>query len=97
MPWLVSMRMTGQVMGARARVATRRSVILSSEGLDAVLVYCIIASRVLPPQMAAPVTPAAPFKKFLRDLRGFNMGPLRRIIHKHYSCATITFLGACEL
>jgi hypothetical protein len=42
-----------------------------------VLVNCIIASRVLPPQMAALVTPAALLKKLRRDLCGISMSLAR--------------------
>src|SRR5712692_8764712 len=58
MPWLVSMRMRGQVIGARATTATRRSVIFRSDGLELVLVFCRAASSVLSAQKAAP-RPAA--------------------------------------
>src|SRR5712691_5655139 len=58
MPWLVSMRIRGQVIGARATTATRRSVIFRSDGLELVLVFCRAASSVLSAQKAAP-RPAA--------------------------------------
>src|ERR1039458_2380519 len=62
MPWLVSMRMMGQVMGARATVATRRSVILRSEGLELVLVFWGYASRFSPAHKPAP-SAAVSFRK----------------------------------
>src|ERR1017187_3068192 len=55
------MRMSGQVMGARATTATRRSVIFKSEGLELVLVFCGRASRVWSAQKPAPSAPT-PFK-----------------------------------
>ena len=63
MPWLVSMRMMGQVMGARATVATRMSVIFSSEGLELVFTFCGSASRVWSAQKPAPMAAAAPLRK----------------------------------
>src|SRR6266571_2763163 len=65
MPWLVSMRISGQVIGARATTATRRSVIFKSDGLELVLVFCTAASKVLSAQKAAP-RPAAERSKFRR-------------------------------
>jgi hypothetical protein len=62
---LVSIRITGHVMGARATVATRRSVIFSSLGRDAVLVCCINASSVSSAQNVA-AAPAVPHFKNLR-------------------------------
>src|ERR1039458_10685607 len=62
MPWLVSMRMMGQVMGARATVATRRSVILRSEGLELGLVFGGDASRFSPAHKPAP-SAAVSFRK----------------------------------
>src|ERR1035438_7588354 len=56
------MRMIGQVMGARATVATRRSVILRPEGLELVLVFWGYASRSSPAHKPAP-SAAAPFRK----------------------------------
>src|SRR5262245_38124829 len=44
MPWLVSMRMIGHVIGAPPTTATRRSVILRSEGFEFVLMFCPSAS-----------------------------------------------------
>ncbi len=58
MPWLVSMRMIGQVMGARETTATRRSVIFRSEGLEPVLTFCTAPSSVLSVHNAA-AAPAA--------------------------------------
>src|SRR5581483_1229279 len=63
MPWLVSILMIGSVMGAFVMVATRRSVIFNSEGLELVLTFCGTASSVSSAQNAAPRRPAAPFKK----------------------------------
>src|SRR5437016_2496992 len=63
MPWLVSMRIIGSVIGAFATVATRRSVIFSSEGLEFVFTFCGTASRVSSAQKPAPANPASPFKK----------------------------------
>src|SRR5579862_3299095 len=74
MPWLVSMRMSGHVIGARATTATRRSVIFKSEGLELVLVFCGRASRVSSAQKPAASAPA-PFRKERRPARldGFMM------------------------
>src|SRR3954467_11928861 len=44
MPWLVSMRMIGQVIGAPPTTATRRSVIFRSDGFEFVLMFCPSAS-----------------------------------------------------
>src|SRR5580704_8287453 len=63
MPWLVSMRISGQVMGARAITNTRRSVIFRSEGLELVLTFCGCASRRSSAQNAAPMVPAARLRK----------------------------------
>src|SRR5262247_928234 len=52
------MRMRGQVIGARATTATRRSVIFRSDGLELVLIFCTAASSVLSAQKDA-ARPAA--------------------------------------
>src|SRR5258706_6263847 len=44
MPWLVSMRIGGLVKGTPRSVATRKSVILSSDGLEALITFCVAAS-----------------------------------------------------
>src|SRR5579872_6708417 len=71
MPWLVSMRMMGQVIGARATVSTRMSVILRSEGLELVLTFCGSASRVSSRTKPAPSAPAA---RRINDRREFMWG-----------------------
>src|SRR3981081_117102 len=64
----------GQVMGALAMVATRRSVIFSSEGFEFVLTCWGTASSVPSVKTAAPAAPASPFRNprlpgaFARDL-----------------------------
>src|SRR4051794_5335175 len=63
MPWLVSIRTSGQVMGAFASVATRRSVIFSSEGLELVLVLCGSASSTSSAQKDEAANAPAPFRK----------------------------------
>src|ERR1700693_2188311 len=70
MPWLVSMRISGQVMGARAITSTRRSVIFRSEGLELVLTFCGCASRRSSAQNAAPIVPAARLRKERRPFEG---------------------------
>src|SRR5689334_7803783 len=72
MPWLVSMRMMGQVIGARPTVRTRRSVIWRAEGLELVLVFCGRASRVWSAQRPAVVRAAARLRK---DRRGCIKAP----------------------
>jgi hypothetical protein len=62
MPWLVSMRMIGHVMGAPRTVSARMSVIFRSEGLEFVLVFCGSASSVSSAQNPSPSAPAAPFR-----------------------------------
>src|ERR1044072_3813203 len=52
------MRIRGHVIGARATVATRRSVILSADGFELVLVFCGSASSVWSAQKPAPSRPA---------------------------------------
>src|SRR5678815_2238750 len=72
MPWLVSMRMIGLVMGARATTATRRSVIFKSDGLELVLTFWGRASRISRPQSPAAAAPAADRRKLRRACtRGF--------------------------
>src|SRR5581483_2390464 len=77
MPWLVSMRMIGQVIGARATVATRKSVIFRSDGFEFVLTFCGSASsvssshalsRAVGHAAAAPAAPAI----FPRNARRFE-------------------------
>src|SRR5215471_16828288 len=91
MPWLVSIRISGQFIGARATTATRRSVIFSAEGFELVLVFCGSASSVWSAQKPAPITPAAPFKKERRPpdccfRKDFIDGLLR--CHKYISMRT---------
>src|ERR1041385_807989 len=62
MPWLVSMRMMGQVIGALAIVSTRMSVILSAEGLELVLTFCGSASSVWSAQNPVPNAPPKPLR-----------------------------------
>src|SRR5690349_4900195 len=75
MPWLVSIRMIGQVMGARTMVATRRSVIFRSEGLEFLFTFWTAASRVSSAQNPAARAPAAPRRNerrfFKLDFRVF--------------------------
>ena len=61
------MRSTGHVMGARATVAIRKSVIFSSLGREAVLVCCISASSVSSAQKVAAATATPDLKKPRRD------------------------------
>src|SRR5689334_21204089 len=56
------MRMIGHVIGARATVATRRSVILSADGFELVFVFCGSASSIWSAQKPAPSTPAADWR-----------------------------------
>src|ERR1700693_1273465 len=63
------MRMIGSVIGARVMVATRRSVIFNSDGLDWVFTFWGYASRVSSAQKLAPPSPASPFKKPRRCAR----------------------------
>src|SRR3954467_3927107 len=61
------MRISGQIIGAPVTTATRRSVIFSSDGFDAVRTFCVSASRsscvtrLL--AKAAPATPAVAVRK----------------------------------
>src|SRR3954453_4979241 len=63
------MRRIGHVIGARATVATRRSVIRSADGFELVFVFCGSASSVWSAQKPAPNTPAA-------DCRNERLPPL---------------------
>src|SRR5579871_830116 len=55
------MRINGQVIGAPRTMHVRRSVILRSDGLELVLVFCGYASRSTPDQSPPiPSAPAAP-------------------------------------
>ena len=64
MPWLVSMRMIGHVIGALTTTATRRSVIFSADGSDARLTFdctnaaAASACRRSPDSAMAPAAPA---------------------------------------
>src|SRR3954447_26360950 len=64
------MRISGQIIGAPVTMATRRSVIFSSDGFDAVRTFCVSASRsswvtrLL--AKAAPAAPAVAVRKKLR-------------------------------
>src|SRR5579862_5718356 len=72
MPWFVSIRISGQVIGAFVTTATRRSVIFRSDGLEFVLVFCGAASSVSSAQKAAPSPqasePAVDRRKFRRPV-----------------------------
>src|SRR5579864_6320742 len=59
MPWLVSIRISGQVNGAPFTTATRRSVIFRSDGCEFRLTFCTAASRVGSAQKLAPSAAAA--------------------------------------
>src|SRR5277367_3936726 len=59
MPWFVSRRISGQFIGAWPTIATRMSVIFSSDGFEFVLTYDWYAWMSLSAQKAAP-KPAAP-------------------------------------
>src|SRR5579884_3155979 len=54
MPWLVSMRIIGSVIGAPLIVATRRSVIFNSVGFELVLTCSVAASSVWSSQKLSP-------------------------------------------
>src|SRR5260370_40973113 len=83
MPWLVSMRMIGQVIGARATTATRRSVIFRSDGLEFVLVFCRAASSVLSAQKAAPRPAARTLRRPIHFLVAvFMLAILRDILKR---------------
>src|SRR5579884_192938 len=69
MPWFVSIRIIGQVMGARTTVATRMSVIFSSEGFELVFVFWGRASRRLSVQRLPMEKRPAAFKKLRRAKR----------------------------
>src|SRR5438270_10206095 len=62
------MRMIGHIMGARAMVSTRRSVIFRAEGLELVLTFWGRASRVWSAQNPAANAPPAPFRNDRRPL-----------------------------
>src|SRR5215475_7732987 len=72
MPWLVSMRMTGQLNGARPMVRTRRSVICRADGLELVLVFCGRASRVSSAQKPADSAAAVVLRKLRRGFKGLT-------------------------
>ena len=61
------MRRTGQRIGARATVATRKLVIFKSLGRDAVLVCCIKASSVSSAQKVAAARAAPDFTNLRRE------------------------------
>src|ERR1035437_4900121 len=63
MPWLVSIRMMGDVMGTPRSTAIRMSVIRRSDGLELVLVFCGSASSVSLARNPAVSAPAAFLKK----------------------------------
>src|SRR5450756_1927382 len=63
MPWLVSIRMMGDVMGTPRSTAIRMSVIFRSDGLELVLVFCGSASSVSLARNPAVSAPAAFLKK----------------------------------
>src|SRR5216683_2702678 len=66
MPWLVSIRISGQTKGASLTTATRRSVIFKSEGLELRLTFCTAASSVSSDQKPAPAATAADRRKLRR-------------------------------
>src|SRR5215470_15914130 len=72
MPWMVSMRMTGQLNGARPMVRTRRSVICRADGLELVLVFCGRASRVSLAQKPADSAAAVVLRKLRRGFKGLT-------------------------
>src|SRR5713226_8461087 len=85
MPWLVSIRISGQTKGASLTTATRRSVIFKSEGLELRLTFCTAASSVSSAQKLAPAMAAADRRKprrpnptcnFMRSI----LLPLRRAV-----------------
>src|ERR1035441_504934 len=63
MPWLVSMRMMGDVNGTPRMTMVRRSVMRSSLGLELVLVFWGSASSVSSTRNPAASAPAACLKK----------------------------------
>src|ERR1700691_5522941 len=72
MPWFVSIRISGHVIGAFVTTATRKSVIFRSDGLELVLVFCGAASSVSSAQKEAPSphasVPAVDRRKFRRPV-----------------------------
>ena len=63
------MRMTGLVKGTPRSVATRRSVIFSSDGLEALLTFCVAASTssLLMKKLARLIPAAAVLVDFKND------------------------------
>src|SRR5262245_10828752 len=80
------MRIRGQVIGARATTATRRSVIFRSDGLELVLVFCTAASSVWSAQKAAPRPAARKLRRSVNFVVTFFMLAILRDI-----------LGGCRL
>src|ERR1700683_5586746 len=103
MPWLVSMRISGQVIGARAITSTRRSVIFRSEGFELVLTFCGCASRRSSAQNAAPMVPAARLRKLRLPLAAQIDAPAREerrlkaggsqdsLAHKEFFIKSVSF------
>src|ERR1035437_7514490 len=73
MPWLVSMRMMGDVNGTPRMTMVRRSVMRNSLGLELVLVFWGSASSVSSTRNPAASAPAACLKKERRP-RGAQAG-----------------------
>src|SRR5712692_5862160 len=63
------MRMIGHVKGAPVTTATRRSVILSCEGMEPLFTPCIAASRAAPGTTPAAPRPAAAAPSFRKKDR----------------------------
>ena len=65
----MSMRISGQVMGAPTIVATRRSVILSSEAIELRLTFWTAPSSSASPRMPMAEAPAAAAPADLKKVR----------------------------
>src|SRR5205809_2636905 len=63
------MRMIGQVMGARVTTATRRSMILSSEGMELLLTFWTAPSRSSSDRRRVAPSPAAAAPSLLKKDR----------------------------
>src|SRR5206468_11077329 len=102
MPWLVSMRMMGHVIGARPMTSTRRSVILKSDGLELVFTFCRTVSiglsggsfaRTFPHEAAAPIAVAACFRNERRPLPHVSDDFIRNLLS--VSCSS-TQVPGCQ-
>src|ERR1700688_248751 len=82
MPWLVSMRMMGSVIGAPRTVATRRSVIFNCEGFEFLLTFCTAPSRVSSDQKEVAAAAPANLNRERRAI--FLADILQPLVQSHF-------------